>query len=237
MPRTRAPRLTICFELSLGIEVEPDRDAEAVAQRIGQQAGTRGRADQREARQIDLDRARCGARPDDEIELEVLHGRIEDLLDRRVEPMDLIDEQHIAILQIGEERRQIARLGDDRTRGRAEVDAELARHDLRQRGLAEPGRPDEQHMVESFLPGAGGLDEDLEIGARLLLADELGQLLRSQRCLGDILLAALSGDQPARRRHGAALVPSGAKYQFRTIIQHSMIGTTQARIRTASGAA
>ena len=36
---------------------------------------------------------------------------------------------------------------------------ELARDDLRQRGLAEARRADEQHVVERFFPGAGGLDE------------------------------------------------------------------------------
>ena len=38
------------LELGLGIEIQPHRNAEAVAQRIGQQAGARGGADQRERR-------------------------------------------------------------------------------------------------------------------------------------------------------------------------------------------
>ena len=38
------------LELLLGIEIQPHRNAEAVAQRIGQQAGARGGADQRERR-------------------------------------------------------------------------------------------------------------------------------------------------------------------------------------------
>src|SRR2546430_10760890 len=41
-------------------------------------------------------------------ELIVLHRRVQHLLDHRGEPMDLIDEQHIARLQVGEDRRQIA---------------------------------------------------------------------------------------------------------------------------------
>ena len=41
------------FEFVVGVEVEPDRNAEAVAQRIGQQAGARRRADERELRQVD----------------------------------------------------------------------------------------------------------------------------------------------------------------------------------------
>ncbi len=87
-------------------------------------------------REIDLHRARRRPLADDEVELEVLHRRIKDFLHRRVEPVDLVDEQHVARLEIGEQRGEIAGLGDHRTGGGAEIDAQFARHDLRQRGLA-----------------------------------------------------------------------------------------------------
>ena len=179
------------LQLGLGVEIEPHRNAEAVAQRIGEQARARGRADQRELREIDLHRARRRPLADDQVELEVLHRRIEDLLDRRIEPVDLVDEQHVALFQIGEQRREVAGLGDHRAGGGAEVHAELARDDLRQRGLAEPRRADEQHVVERLVARARRLDEHRQIGARLLLADELGEPLRPQRGLGGVLLAAL----------------------------------------------
>ncbi len=67
--------------------------------------------------------------------------------------MDLVDEQHVARLQIGQQRRQIAGARDHRAGGRAEADAELARDDLRQRRLAEARRPEEQHMVERLAAG------------------------------------------------------------------------------------
>ena len=187
------------LELRLGVEVEPHRNAEPVAQRIGEQARARGGADQRELGEIDLHRARRRPLADDQVELEVLHRRIEDFLDRRIEPVDLVDEEHVALFEIGEQRREVAGLGDHRAGGGAEVDAELARHDLRQRGLAEAGRADEQHMVERFVARARGLDEDAQVGARLLLADELGEPLRPQRRFRDVVLAALGGDQAARR--------------------------------------
>ena len=50
--------------------------------------------------------------------------------------------------EIGELRGEVAGLGDHRPRGRAEVDAEFARDDLRQRRLAEARRADEQHMIQ-----------------------------------------------------------------------------------------
>ena len=109
--------------------------------------------------------------------------------------MDLVDEQHVALFEIGQQRREIAGLGDHRSRRRAKTDAEFARHDLRQSGLAEAGGADEQHMVERLIALAGGVDEDLQIGAGLRLADEFGQILRAQRGIADIIGAALGGYQ------------------------------------------
>ncbi len=198
MPSTRAPRLTISSSSSRGVEIEPHRNAEAVAQRRGEQARARGRADQREAREIDLHRARRRPLADDQVELEILHRRIEDFLDRRIEPVDLVDEQHVAVFEIGQQRREVAGLGDDRAGGGAEVHAEFARDDLRQRGLAEARRADEQHVIERFLARARRLDEHREVGARLLLADEFGEALRTQRGLR-VFVAALGGDEAAGR--------------------------------------
>ncbi len=46
MLSTRAPRVTISSSSSIGVEIQPHRNAETVAQRIGQKAGARGGADQ-----------------------------------------------------------------------------------------------------------------------------------------------------------------------------------------------
>ena len=105
----------------LAIEFEPHRDAETIAQRRGEKAGPRRRADERELGEIDPDRTRRRPLADDEIELEILHRRIEDFLDRRIEAVDLIDEQNVALFEIGEQRRKIAGLGDDGTGGRAKL--------------------------------------------------------------------------------------------------------------------
>jgi hypothetical protein len=84
----------------------------------------------------------------------------------------------------------------------AEVHPELARDDLRQGGLAEAGRADQQYVIERFLAGARRLDEDLEIGARLVLADEVGEPLRPQRDIG--VFAARFGSNEARIGHRAS---------------------------------
>ena len=78
-----------------------------------------------------------------------------------------------------------------------EIDAELARDDLRQRRLAKARRPDEQHVIERLAARFGGLDEDAEILARRFLAGEIGEKLRAYRRL---VLGTLFGrDEPARR--------------------------------------
>ena len=98
--------------------------------------------------------------------------------------------------------------------GGAEIDAELARDDLRQRGLAEPGRADEQHVVERLLARARRLDEHREVGARLLLADELGEPLRAQRGFRGVVLAALGGDEAAGRGAHELKFPRSRLYLF-----------------------
>ena len=115
--------------------------------------------------------------------------------------MDFIDEQHIALFEIGQQRGEIAGLCNHRAGGRAETDAEFARHDLRQRGLAEARRADEQHMVERFLARARRLDEDREILARLFLPDKLAELQRAQRGFRSVFLAAFRCDNAGRIRH------------------------------------
>ena len=155
------------LEFAFVIEIEPHRNAETVAQRIGEQPRARGRADQREFRKLDLHRARRRTLADDQVELEILHRGIEDFLDLRIEPVDFVDEQDVALFEIGEEGCEIAGLGNHRPRRGAEIHAEFARHDLRERGLAEARRAHEQHVIERFVARARGLDEYVEIGARL----------------------------------------------------------------------
>ncbi len=112
--------------------------------------------------------------------------------------MNFVDEEHVALFEIGELGGEIAGLGDDRAGGRAEIDAELAGDDLRQRRLAEAGRPDEQHMVERLAARLGGLDEDFEILSRRLLAGEIAERERTQRDVR-IVVALFGRHQPAGR--------------------------------------
>ena len=116
MPRMPAERAHDARQLLRRIELQALHDAEAVAQRRGQQAGARGGADQRERRQVELDRARGGALADHDVDLEVLHRRVQHFLDHRRQAVDLVDEQHVARLQVGQQRGEVAGALDHRAR-------------------------------------------------------------------------------------------------------------------------
>src|SRR3546814_5536921 len=64
-------------------------------------------ADEGELRQVDPHRTRRRPFADHDVERTVLHRRIEDFLDRGRQAVDLVDEQHVAILEIGEQRREV----------------------------------------------------------------------------------------------------------------------------------
>ena len=170
------------------VELQPRDDAEAVAQRVGQHAGARGGADQRERRQVELDRARRRPLADHDVDLEVLERRVQDLLDHRREAVDLVDEQHVLRLEVGQQRGEVAGALEHRARGLAQVDAELPGDDVRERGLAQARRAEQQHVVERLAAAARRLDEDLELAAHLLLADVLGERAGPQRALELLLL-------------------------------------------------
>ena len=102
--------------------------------------------------------------------------------------MDLVDEQHVVGFEVGEQRREIAGPLQHRSGGLPQVDAHLARDDVRQRGLAQPGRAEQQHVVEGFGAVSRGLDEDLQLAADFFLADVFVELLGTQRPLDRFFL-------------------------------------------------
>ena len=195
------------LQFVVAVELEPLHDAEAIAQRRRQQARARRGADQRERRQVDLDRARARALADHDVELEVLERRVEDFLDHRAQAVDLVDEQDVVRLQVGEQRREVARPLEHRPRGLLEADAELVRDDVRERGLAEARRAEDQHVIERLAAVARGRDEDLHLRLHGRLADVVGERLRPHRAVVDLFLAlAAGGDRRGRVRSSRAVL-------------------------------
>ena len=102
--------------------------------------------------------------------------------------MDLVDEQHIIGFEIGQQRGKIAGALQHRAGSVAQIHAHLARDDLRQRGLAQAGRAEQQHMVERLLAPLGRFDEYLQLPADLFLADIFIKLPGTQRTLQRLLM-------------------------------------------------
>ena len=124
----------------------------------------------------------------------VLHRRIEHFLDLRVEAVDLVDEQDIAVFQIGQQRGKIARLGDHRPGRGAKAHPQFLGDDLRQRGLAQPRRAEDQHMVHRLAPRLGAFDEHPQVVLRRRLPDEFGEALGPQGRVG-VFHLALRGEE------------------------------------------
>ena len=70
------------LEFVVGVVVEPGHQTEAVAQWAGDHARAGGGTDQREARQREPDTGRRGTLTDDDVEHEVFHRGVENLLHR-----------------------------------------------------------------------------------------------------------------------------------------------------------
>ena len=165
------------------VVVEAGDEAEAVAQRAGDETGARGGADEREARQLEADRPRRRALADHDVELEVLHRRVEHLLDRPREAVDLVDEQHVAVVEVGEDGGEVTGALERGAARDAQADVHLGGDDPRQRGLAEARRAREQQVVDGLAAAARGAEQDLEVLLQPRLADELVEPARPERDL------------------------------------------------------
>ncbi len=100
--------------------------------------------------------------------------------------MDLVDEQDVALVELGEDGRQVAGAFERRTGRDVQVHPHLGGDDAGERGLAEPGRPGEQQVVDRLATVAGGLEHDREVLLELALADELGEGTRPQPGVDDL---------------------------------------------------
>ena len=113
LPRPPPPRTGSTRPADDGVElrrrvvVQPSHEPEPVPQWAGHEPGPGGGADQGEAGQVEPERA--GARPlaEDDVELEVLHGRVEDLLHGPAQPVDLVHEQHVPLDQVRQDGGQV----------------------------------------------------------------------------------------------------------------------------------
>lgn len=161
------------FDLGRIIIFQPVDDAEPVAERGRELANAGRRSDQRELGEIEPDGAGAWPLADDDIECEIFHCRIEDLLDHPVQTVDLVDEQDIVRFKIGQNGCQVARPFNCRAGGDLKIDPHLIGDDRRQSGLAQTGRAVKEEVLQMFPAGAGGVKMDLQVFFELGLADKV----------------------------------------------------------------
>src|SRR5687768_5380890 len=190
------------------VVIEPLLDAEARSHRWREHAEPRRRADERESLDRHRDRLCLRTFGQSDVDLVVLHRGIEELLDHRSQPVDLVDEENVAGPQVRERADEVAGLLQGGPGGGADVHTELARDELRERSLAEARGPEEQRVIERLAPAERGVDVDPEAVFHLLLPDELSQSLWPERELYGPFFGELfgSGDFAWGHRLGVAIV-------------------------------
>ncbi len=142
---------------------------------------------ERERLQRELDGACRRPFANHDVELKILHRGIQHFLDHGREPMDLVDEQHVARLQVGQQGGEIAGPFEHRPRGLAQVHAQLARQDVGERGLAQSRRTEDQRVIQRLAALDRRLHENLHLRLDLLLADIVGQPLRPDGAIDGLL--------------------------------------------------
>ncbi len=137
------------------VQLQLEQHAEAVTQGAGDLARAGGGAHQREPRQVDADALGAGAFADHDIQRVILQRRVQHLFHLPGQAVDLVDEQDIALLQIGQQGGKVAGLFDGRAAGDADLHAHLVGDDAGQRGLAQARRAVEQDVVHRLAAPLG----------------------------------------------------------------------------------
>ena len=109
-------------------------------------------------------------------------------------------------LQVGQQCREVLGLFEHGPAGLAQVHAQFGRDDVAERGLAQAGRAEQQHMVERLAALLCGADEDLKLLARLGLTHVFLQQLGAQGALNGFFPAMPERRKCAWRARGKSSV-------------------------------
>ena len=90
-------------------------------------------------------------------------------------PVNLVDEQHVVLDEVGQHRRQVAGALQRRAGRHPQRRAQLGGDDHRQRRLAQPGRAGQQDVIRCAAAVFGTLEDQLQLFTHPRLADELPQ--------------------------------------------------------------
>ena len=129
--------------------------------------------------EIQANRASGGVLSEHDVDGEILHRRVQHLLDLTVQAVDLIDEKHITLGKSVQNRGDLARLLDRRSRGHLDIHPELVRNDVTDGRLTESRRAVKQAVIQGLSAILRRLNIDLQHLLQLTLADVVIERLRT----------------------------------------------------------
>jgi len=170
-----------------GVKLQPQGDAETVAQRRGELAGAGRGADKREMRQLQMQGVGGWTFAENNINGVVLHGRVQNFLVRPVQSVNFIHKQDVALAEIGKHGNKIAGFFYSRAGGYAHVHSHFICYYSCKRGFAKPRRAVKQNVIKRLAAHFCGVDENIQVIFCLFLANILTQGAGAQRRLPRIL--------------------------------------------------
>ena len=195
------------------VVIEVLDDPESVAQRRAEKPHPRRGTDQAEPRKVEAYGTRTRSRSHHQVEGEILHRRIQDLLEGPAQSVDLVHEEDFPTLEVAQDCCQVPGLLDGRPRGDSHRDIHLPTDDVRQGRLAEPWRAVEEHVVEGLFALLRRVQEHAQVTLEPLLPHVLVQRTGPEGLLEEQLFAVhvasdqavighvrTSPHQPAQRR-------------------------------------
>jgi hypothetical protein len=219
-------------EIIGSVELEAEKKAKARAERGGEQAGAGGGPDEGERFDIHGVGAGGGSLADDDVELVVFKRRVEELFERGLKAMDLVDEQDLAVAQIREDGGEVSFDLERRTGGLLEGDGKFVGDDVGEGSFAQAGRAVQEDVVESFSAGTSGLDGDVKVLFHLGLADEFDEPLRAEFELErGIVFEASGGDETVAFRQIGFRQVAGERIRMIASEGHWGDGSRKADVR------
>jgi hypothetical protein len=113
---------------------------------------------------------------EDEIDAEILHGRIEKFLDHLRQAVHFIDKENISPFQMGENADQISALLNGGAGGGHNVNSHFLSDDMGERRFPKPRRGMKEDVVQWLSPFLGSPDRNIEGLYDLTLTDIFSEL-------------------------------------------------------------
>jgi len=133
------------------IELHTEYDTKSIPQWCCQCSRPGSRPHQGKRWKIETIRSGPGSFPHDDIQSEILHGRIEDFFYRTIQSVNFVNKKHIMFFQISKEGCQISRTFNGRTAGNPEINPQFIGNDVCHSSFPQSRWSIKEHMVQRFL--------------------------------------------------------------------------------------